>query len=72
MVSGTQTYIPTEHEKWFAVMAKQIFGTASTMRSVLTLKKTVYNSWAEYGELMNLPFSRSIHPNWLIVFPSSS
>ena len=45
-----------EHEKWFLQMIKTVFGSKSAMRQILSLKKTVYNSWSEYSKLMHLPF----------------
>ena len=36
-------------------MVETVFGPKSDMGEILSLEKTVYNSWSEYSKLMHMP-----------------
>ena len=51
--------LPVEHQKWYEVMIKKIFGSKAIMRYELTLRPTAYNSFSAYAQYMRLPFKQT-------------
>ena len=48
-----------EHQRWYEVMIKKIFGSKAIMRYELTLRPTMYNSFSAYARYLRLPFKQT-------------